>query len=53
MRTRMRNFDILFWTYNVIWLGIGRYLTFLAQRSKTVGERLERLEKNDYKSVGS
>ena len=43
----MRNFDFLFWAYNVIWLGIGGYIFFLVLRLKKVNDRLQRLEKND------
>jgi CcmD family protein len=41
----MKNFDFLFWAYNVIWIGIGGYIVFLVQRLKSVGDRLDRLEK--------
>ncbi len=42
----MKNFDFLFWAYNVIWLGIGGYIVFLVLRLKAVSERLQRLEKS-------
>jgi len=43
----VKNFDFLFWAYNVIWLGIGGYIFFLVLRLKTVSDRLQRLEKNN------
>ena len=41
----MKNFDFLFWAYNVIWLGIGGYIFFMVMRLKAVSDRLARLEK--------
>ncbi len=42
----MKNFDFLFWAYNVIWLGIGGTIVFLVFRLKAVNEKLQRLEKS-------
>ncbi len=42
----MRNFQFLFWAYNVIWLGIGGYIFYMTRRLQAVSRRLDRLEKD-------
>jgi CcmD family protein len=40
-----KGYDFLFWAYNVIWLAIAGYVTFLMVRLGRVRERLDRLER--------
>ncbi len=40
----MKSYAFLFWGYNVIWLGIVAYLTFLLVRIRQVSRRIARLE---------
>ena len=40
-----KGYDFLFWAYNVIWLAIAGYVTFLVVRLARVRERLDRLER--------
>jgi CcmD family protein len=40
-----KGYDFLFWAYNVIWIAIAAYVTFLVLRLGRVRDRLDRLER--------
>jgi CcmD family protein len=40
----MKSYAFLFWGYNVIWVGIVAYLSFLLLRIRQVSRRIGRLE---------
>lgn len=40
-----KGYDFLFWAYNVIWIAIAGYVTFLFVRLGRVRDRIERLER--------
>ncbi len=40
----MKSYMFLFWGYNVVWIGIVAYLTFLLGRIRQVSRRLSRIE---------
>lgn len=42
----MSNYVYLFWGYNVIWAIIAGYVIFLALRLRSVGQRLDRIERS-------
>jgi CcmD family protein len=41
----MKNFEFLFWAYNVIWTGIALFIVLLLLRLRRVNQRVERLER--------
>ena len=41
----MKNYEFLFWAYNVFWIGVAAYVVSLVLRHKKVSSRLERLER--------
>lgn len=41
----MKNYEFLFWAYNVVWIGLIAYVVSLVLRLRKVSERLDRLEK--------
>ena len=41
----MKNYEFLFWAYNVIWIGLAAYIVSLVLRLKKVSGRLDRLER--------
>jgi CcmD family protein len=41
----MKNFEFLFWAYNVIWAGIALFIVLLLLRLRRVNQRVERLER--------
>ncbi len=40
-----KGYSFLFWAYNIIWLAIAGYITFLVVRLGRVRSRLDRLER--------
>ena len=41
----MKNFEFLFWAYNIIWTGIALFIVFLLLRLRRVDQRVDRLER--------
>ena len=41
----MKNYEFLFWAYNVVWIGLVAYVVSLVVRLRKVTDRLDRLEK--------
>ena len=41
----MKNYEFLFWAYNIVWLGIAGYMLFVFTRMKRLDRRLEGLER--------
>lgn len=41
----MKSYSFLFWAYNVVWIGIAAYVAFLVIRLKSLGARLDRIER--------
>jgi CcmD family protein len=41
----MKNYEFLFWAYNVIWIGIASYLLLLFLRIRRVDRRLDGVER--------
>jgi CcmD family protein len=41
----VKNYEFLFWAYNVIWIGLAVYIVSLVLRLKKVSSRLDRLER--------
>lgn len=41
----MKNFDFLFWAYNVIWAGIAGYMLFIFLRARKLEQKVAALEK--------
>ncbi len=40
-----KGYDFLFWAYNIIWLAIAGYVTFLLVRLSRVRDRIDRIER--------
>lgn len=41
----MKNYEFLFWAYNVFWIGLAGYIVSLVVRLRKVSDRLDRLER--------
>ena len=41
----MKNYEFLFWAYNVIWIVISGYLLTMVFRMRRIDERLGRIER--------
>lgn len=41
----IKNFDFLFWAYNIIWLGIAGFLLLMVLRMRGLDRRLDRVER--------
>jgi CcmD family protein len=41
----VKNYEFLFWAYNVVWIGLIAYVVSLVLRLRKVSERLDRLER--------
>jgi len=41
----VKSYSFLFWAYNVVWIGLAAYVTWLLVRLKRTSERIDRLEK--------
>lgn len=41
----MKNYEFLFWAYNVVWIGLVAYVVSLVVRVRRVADRLDRLER--------
>lgn len=48
----MRNYEFLFASFAVVWLGIAAYVGFVAMRLQRVADRIERLEKALERNAG-
>ena len=48
----MKNFDFLFWAYNVIWLVIAGYLLTMVLRMRRLDQRLDRVEREIERTAG-
>ncbi|MCP3980372.1 MAG: CcmD family protein [bacterium] len=42
----MKNYDFLFWAYNVIWIGLAAYIFFVFARVRRVDRRLDNVERS-------
>ncbi len=40
-----KGYSFLFWAYNIIWIAIAAYITFLLVRLGKLRDRIERLER--------
>ncbi len=40
-----KGYNFLFWAYNIIWIAIAGYVTFLLVRLRRVRDRIDRLER--------
>lgn len=43
-------YQALFWGYNIIWLLIAAYVLILRKKINTIGQQLEKKDKNDLES---
>jgi len=41
----VKNYEFLFWAYNVVWIGLVAYVVSLVVRVRRVADRLDRLER--------
>jgi CcmD family protein len=41
----MKNYEFLFWAYNIIWLGLAGFLAYILLRMRKTAQRLERIER--------
>lgn len=41
----MKSYSFLFWAYNVVWIGLAAYVTWLLVRLRRANERIDRLER--------
>jgi len=49
----MRNYEFLFASFAVVWIGIAGYVGFVAVRLNKVAERIDKLEKLAVKRDGA
>ena len=49
----MKNFEFLFWAYNIIWAGIAFYVVFLLLKLRRIDRKIERLERAITREAGS
>ncbi len=40
-----KGYGFLFWAYNIVWIAIAGYITFLVVRLARLRDRIERLER--------
>jgi CcmD family protein len=49
----VKNYEFLFWAYNVIWLGLAGWLLTMILRLRKLSERLDRVEREIDRRGGS
>ncbi len=41
----MKNYEFLYWAYNIIWIGLAGFLAYLLLRMRATSRKLDRIER--------